>query len=185
MTRSVLVLALTFFALAAAVRADPHARGTCDPHIRSTEAALRAAMADGVRVSPTLQRLVDRLETSDVVVYLMFDRSTTPALAAHTSLLTAAGGRRYLRVSIDRRYAGCRLVGILGHELQHAVEIADSPSTTDQGRVAALYQRIGFRSAGIGDDCFDSVGAIVIGRIIEREALARYKEFTRTADSHR
>ena len=45
--------------------------------------------------------------------------------------ISANSGRRYLRISIDRRYAGCQRLGILGHELRHAVEIADAASVTE------------------------------------------------------
>ncbi|MCU1384709.1 MAG: hypothetical protein JWL71_3406 [Acidobacteria bacterium] len=177
MIRSTLVFALVFATLAT-LDAQAGAAGVCDPHIRSTEAGLLATLADGARVSPTLRRLIDRLNASDVVVYLMFDRAATATLAGHTSLLTTAAGRRYLRVSIDRRSGGCRLAGILGHELQHAVEIAECPAVTDEAGLILLYQRIGFRSGGIAADCFDSAGAILAGRIIEREVAARYREFT-------
>ena len=156
--------------------ADPPLR---DPHIRSTEPELLDALAEGIRRSPTLRDLVDRLETSDVVVYLTFDRSWSPQLAGHLSLMTAVPGRRYLRVSFDRRNAGCRRLAILGHELHHAVEIAESPAVVDDATLAALYRRIGFRSYGAHGECFDSVGAILAGRMVEKEALARYTEFTR------
>jgi hypothetical protein len=183
MIRSV-PFALAFLALAA-VHSEPSRLGDCDPHVRSDEPSLLAALREGSRVSPTLHRLVEQLEGSNVVVYLMYDRSPAPTLAGHTSLLTTAAGRRYLRVSIDRRNVGCRLVGMLGHELQHAVEIAESPSATDNAGVASLYQRIGFRSGGMRGDCFDTAAAILAGRMIEREVLGRYKEFTRTSASHR
>jgi hypothetical protein len=175
MTRSIWTLAFLFLALTL----QPLAHEGFDPHIRSSEPELLDAVARGVDVSPTLRALVDRLETSDVVVYLAFDRSPSPQLAGHLSLITAAGGRRYLRVAIDRRNAGCQRIAILGHELQHAVEIAESPSVTDEAALAALYRRIGFRSEGGHIDCFDSVGAILAGRTVEKEVRDRYTEFTR------
>jgi hypothetical protein len=170
MTCSLRTLACLFVAL---TFAPPGAAGaTCpDPHIRSTDTELLDALAQGARVSPTLRRLVDRLEASDVVVYLMFDPRASPELAGHLSLLTAVRGRRYLRVSIDRRTNGCRRIAILGHELQHAVEIAEAPWVTSEATLAALYRRIGF-SSGIGRlDCFDSAGAILAGRTVEKEML--------------
>lgn len=143
-----------------------------NPHIRSLEPEILDALAQGINASPTLRRLVETLEASDVVVYIAFDRSASPSMAGHLSLLAAPPGRRYLRVSIDRRLAGCRRLAILGHELQHAVEIAESHRVTDNASLAELYRRIGFRSAGSHDDCFDSVGAILAGRTVEKEVLA-------------
>ena len=158
MTRSIRTLALFLFALTAHTRAaEPDLR---DPHIRSDELDLLDDLAKGAHVSPTLRRLIDRLESSDVVVYLMFDRAMAPNTAGHLSLITTVPGRRYLRIAIDRRNAGCQRLAILGHELQHAVEIADAPSVTDQRAVASLYSAIGFRSDNGRDDCFDSRLAI-------------------------
>jgi hypothetical protein len=169
MTRSIRTLALCVLALA--VPAAAPAADLRDSHIRSTEAELIAALADGARLSPTLQSLIDRLEASDVIVYLTFDRSPSPGLAGHLSLLAAVPGRRYLRVAIDRRNVGCQRIAILGHELQHAVEIAESPSVTSDATVVALYRRIGFRSRETRVDCFDSLGAILAGQIVKKEVL--------------
>jgi hypothetical protein len=153
---------------------DPLAseRVVSDPHIRSTEPELLDAVADGALTSPTLHQLVERLEASDVVVYLTFDPSPSPHTSGHLSLISAVPGRRYLRVSIDRHRTGCQRIAILGHELHHAVEIAESPSVTDDATLMALYQRIGFKSAGAHLECFDSVGALLAGRIVEKELQA-------------
>jgi hypothetical protein len=169
MTRLIWTLAFLFVAFTP----DPLAseRVEFDPHIRSAEPELLDAVADGAPLSPTLHHLVDRLDASDVVVYLSFDRSPAPRMAGHLSLISAVPGRRYVRVSIDRRLAGWQRIAILGHELHHAVEIAESPSVTDETTLVALYQRIGFRSDGDGvhRECFDSVGAILAGRSVEKE----------------
>ena len=170
MTRSTWTLAFLFL-LTIIPPTAASAQTVIDPHIRSSEPELLAALAQGARVSPTLQRLLDRLESSDVVVYLMFDRRPSPDTAGHIALITAVPERRYLRISIDHRLIGCQRLAILGHELHHAVEIAESPAVTGDAAVAALYRRIGFRSAGAGE-CFDSAGAILAGRIVEKEALA-------------
>jgi hypothetical protein len=143
-----------------------------DPHIRATEPEMLDDLDHGARVSPTLRRLVDRLAASDVVVYLTFDRAPSPTTAGHLSLIAAVGGRRYLRIAIDRRYLGCQRLAVLGHELQHAVEIADAPGATDQDSVASLYRTIGFRSDTGRDNCFDSRLAIDTGLQVRREILA-------------
>jgi hypothetical protein len=167
MTRSMVALAVFLFATSFAASAAENPR---DPHIRSTEHELSDELARGARQSPTLSRLVDHLEMSDVVVYLTFDRMPTSNTAGRISLIAAAPGRRYLRVSIDRRIGGCQRLALLGHELQHAVEIADAMEVVDAEGVASLYKRIGFRSDR-GRDCYDSQLAIQTGQRIQREVL--------------
>ena len=176
MTRSIWTLAFLFLALMLHPRAS--ARAAFDPHIRTGEPEILDALVAGARVSPTLQHLLDRIEASDVVVYIGFDRSPSPQSAGHLSLLTAAAGRRYLRVTIDRRSVGSQRIAILGHELHHALEIAESPSVIDDATLSALYRRIGFRSGGARGDCFDSAGAILAGQTVRKETLGRYTEFT-------
>jgi hypothetical protein len=151
-----------------------------NPHVRSIEPELAATLAQGVQESATLRRLVETLEASDVIVYVTFDRNPSPELAGHISLITARAERRYLRVSIDRRTIGCQRLALLGHELQHAVEIAESPSVKDDAALAALYRRIGFKSGGNGrSDCFDSAGAILAGQIVLKEVLVAQVSGTR------
>jgi hypothetical protein len=178
MTRSTWTLAFLFLALISA-RTAGISSDIGDPHIRSSEAELLAAVHDGIHLSPTLQHIVGRLETSDVIVYLMFNRPAAAARpTAHISLLATSAGRRYLRVTIDRSSTGCERIALLGHELHHALEIAESPSVTDEAGLAALYRRIGFRSVNDHTDCFDSVGAILAGQLIARELRGRYTDLT-------
>ena len=171
MTRTTWTLAF-FFASLLTVHVRAAEADVRDPHVRSIEPEMLDDLERGARLSPTLHRLVDRLEASDVVVYLMFDRAPRPMTAGHVSLIASVPGRRYLRISIDRRHADCRRLAILGHELQHAVEIADAPGATDQDSVAALYRTIGFRSDTGRRDCFDSQLAIDTGLQVQREILA-------------
>jgi len=102
----------------------------------------------------------------------MFDTELTPNTDGHVSLMSKAGGRRYLRLSIDRHTAGCQRLAILGHELQHAVEIAEAADAVDRASMVLLYRRIGFRTAGGRPDFFDSRLAIETGQQVRREVLA-------------
>ena len=168
MTRSIWTLALFLLVLHThALAADLTVR---DPHVRSLE--LLDDLKKGAHASPTLKALLDRLETSDVVVYLTFDHAMPAHMAGRVSLMVAVPGRRYLRISIDRRSVGCQRLAILGHELQHAVEIADATEATDQASVASLYRRIGFRSESGPRASFDSRLAIETGQRVRREVLS-------------
>jgi hypothetical protein len=143
------------------------------PHIRSNQPALLEAVDTASRVSPTFRQLAERLSTSDVIVYLHYRMAGEPGLAGATSFMTAAGGVRYLRVSIDPRLSGCERFALLGHELQHAVEIAEARSVVDQRSLEALYRTMGIQSPAACARCFESAGAIAAGRRIQREVLTQ------------
>src|SRR5262249_43077552 len=141
----------------------------------SSVAELRAVLAAGIRLSPTFRAIVTDLERSDVVVYLTQEPHAAGA-AAHTSLVASAGGRRYLRISLDPKRSGCDRLALLGHELRHALEIAVEPAVVDADSLAALYERIGFASCGGGRRCYDSAAAIEAGRQIAREVATGTSE---------
>ena len=75
-------------------------------HIRSANSRLCAVIALGVKVSPTLRTIVERIESSDVITYIDMRLLTTPGVAAQSQFVNAAGGRRYVRVLIDSRFNG-------------------------------------------------------------------------------
>jgi hypothetical protein len=134
-------------------------------------AQMRSAVISGIEASPTLRSLVDRLEASDVVVYLVARPSRSPEVAGHVAFMSAVGGRRYLCVSIDPKFTGARLIGLIGHELCHAVEIAEQASVVDERSLAALYRRIGFAQGERRSDQFDTSGAIETGGRIMRDVI--------------
>jgi hypothetical protein len=133
--------------------------------------------------SSTLQALVDRLDQSDVIVYVehaVLDSS----LRARTRLVGARGGWRYVRVQIDCRQNLTSQVAFLGHELQHAVEIADATTTVDEPSLLQLYRKIGF--ALYGDESkFETDGAVDTGRQVQREWLASATVARRAANESR
>jgi hypothetical protein len=140
-------------------------------HVRSTEAPLRGALELGAAHSELFQALVDRLNASDVVVHVLYDDRPWPGVAGHLTFAASAGGVRYLRIAVRRRLSGCDLVAILGHELQHAVEIADERSVVDQPTMAAFYATAGERRNGDGRPTFDTAAAIAAGDRVRREFL--------------
>jgi len=58
----------------------------------------------------------------------------------------------------------------LGHELYHALEIAQEPSIVDARTLAAFYRRHGIETGGIaGRQTFETEGAEQAGRQARRE----------------
>ena len=139
-------------------RADRGASGCVVPvetrlnHIRSSEPALEKALEDGFSRSPLFRRLVQRIELLNGIVYLSAGaviRRGPPGeefhrIAGATSFaVVPAGDYRILRTSVELRSSN-RTVAILGHELQHVVEILETPEARDLRSVERLFARIGY-----------------------------------------
>lgn len=139
-------------------------------HVRTLHPALTAAIRAGVEQSDCFRALVDRIAASDIVVHVMYADRQPAGIAGHVAFAVAAGGARYVRISVSPRLRGCALLAILGHELQHVVEIADEPSVVDQASMAAFYSRIG-EPLDERTTTFDTAAAVAAGDRVRREVL--------------
>lgn len=154
MDRRTLVVCAVAFVAQAALAGDirPSAGGSPTPSppggaIRSVNRDPRLAelLAHGMARSVTLQGLVASLEASDVIVYVSFVQ--TPARNGYlVHQITVAGPHRYLRVLLETRLSNREVIPLLAHELQHALEVAQSPHVRDREGIKALFERIGFPS---------------------------------------
>jgi hypothetical protein len=115
-------------------------------HVRPTVTRLREALDRGVALSPTLRDLVDRLEDSDVIVHLTLERYQSESDLGMLRFAASANGVRYVRISIRHDLRLDDLAVVIGHELQHAVEIADRPWVDSEKALDQLYRTIGFET---------------------------------------
>ena len=81
-------------------------------------------------------------------------------------MLPRVNGYRYVRIQLALRGAPEDSIAILGHELRHAVEVADAVEVSDTDALERLYQRIGIRG---GPQVYDTTAAQETGRIVRRE----------------
>jgi len=151
--------------------ASPAAADVVDetPHVRATGGYARWLIDTAVTYSVTVSALSERLAKSDVIVYVRVVPLRTGT--AKTVLLNAEGPVRYLLVSIDNGHAPEVLVEMLGHELQHAVEIASAPDVRDEAGLVALYRRIGLHRDATNN--FETVLAQEMGRRARRDLINR------------
>lgn len=138
-------------------------------HVRTQDHSMRMLLKRGFTHSATFARLIARLEQSDVIVYVEEVPRLPSALEGRMMMLPATHGRRYVRIQLALRGAPDDAVAVLGHELQHAIEVAQETGVTDQTTLSALYRRIGTRG---GPEIYDTVAAQEVGRIVRRELLA-------------
>jgi len=166
-----LALAVTPVTAESLIEQPPH---YCQ--VRTTDRRITEAVELGLHDSPTFRELVNRINISDVVVYVAPDAAElAPGIDGRLTFLSATGGYRYVLVRVNTTLPAQRLASLLGHELQHAREIADSDAIVDPATLAREYAaRIGYQSRRGQHDhqTFDSAAAIRAGEQVLREVLA-------------
>jgi len=146
--------------------------------IRPEPGLLTTVVETGFERSVLFRALVERIRQSDVIVHLTCSRFKTRRLAGQTLLASAGPDVRYLRVQVDCEQSDPVLVSIVGHELQHVVEIASAPSVVDDNSFALLFRAIGFSSCLSPDaDRFETAAALKAGERVRTEYL-HYSELS-------
>ena len=141
------------------------------PHVRPETATLRALTAQAAARSPLVHELIDRLDRSDVVVYIRHRRFGSVLLDGRIGILSAAGERRYLVIELACDRTELVQMATLGHELHHALEIAAEPSIVNPRTLAQFYARIGIASPIGPGQTFETRAAAEIGARVRHELL--------------
>ena len=142
------------------------------PHVRPETSELQALLDDLVSRSPTAKRLVDRLNDSNVIVYVRHRPFTTSTLEGRIGIVASGGGsRRYLVIELACGRPPETQLATFGHELQHAVEIARAGDVIDARTLAQHYLRIGFRVSSLFD-AFETEAALDTSVQVRREVAA-------------
>jgi hypothetical protein len=147
---------------------------TRDPRIRTTDRRMRKLIDEGVRASASLRALVRRIEQSDVVVYVHCEPHMQSRAAGRLIFVSAGGGLRYVVVQLARSESRPQQIALLAHELQHAVEIADTPSIVDGPSLAREYLRMGHVNhlSSTQSIAFDTDAAVEMGAKVLDEIAA-------------
>lgn len=170
--RSIVIWIIT---LAVTLVAASKARGQM-PRVRVADPRLARLLAMGYRGSPTLRQIVDRIERSDVIVYIVAQPFEWRRTAGTMQFVTSAGGARYLRITLATQLPASATIGLLGHELQHALEVALEPWVVDGATLETLYRRIGHAyTVGAVPVSYDTERAQEAGRrvLVETRASTR------------
>lgn len=120
----------------------PDAAVVRPPAVRPLNRDAERLLAEARRRSPTIARLLDALEASDLVVYLEV-RLMSRCQTGRLRLVASNGPRRFVKVDVSATARWDEALGWLGHELQHAVEVASAADVRDDGSLEKFYRRIG------------------------------------------
>jgi hypothetical protein len=135
--------------------------------VRVTDARLRSLVAEGLHRSRTFAGLVTALNHSDVIVYIESVMILPKGTMGRLTMMPRAGEYRYLRVQIRAELSRPEAIALIGHELQHAMEIAGATEVRDTPAMIRLYERIGHASTG--EHAYDTDAAQDMGRTVRRE----------------
>jgi hypothetical protein len=156
---------LTMMLLALAITAQDSSQR----HVRASEPAILALIDTGLSRSATLRSLIATLDESDVIVYIdvKVTRQGLGGYLAHQ--IVARGGHRYLHVAVETKGAQDRLVALLAHELQHAVEVARAPEAVDTESLKQLFDRLAVRFGCGGTTCSETQAARDVEHVVGQE----------------
>ena len=146
------------------------------PRVRSHSARIVDAIARGTGASPTFRRLVETIDATDGLVFVDEGRCGGGVRACLLPLVTLAGPSRLLRILVNLRKApGCETFEMIGHELQHAIEVLSHAGIRSDVQVYHFFHRVGRTSA----DRFETDAAMQVGIAIGDEACRATRLFGR------
>ena len=135
--------------------------------VRAVDSRASVAIADGLRRSPTFAGLIAAINRSDVIVYVESVHTLPATIAGRMLLSTKNSGFRYVRIQVSKRLIDEELISTIGHELQHAIEVAEHPHVHSAAALIELYRRIGAGSSTF--QRYETEAARRIGALVRKE----------------
>jgi hypothetical protein len=167
-----LPLALIAIALASTSVAARSSSVGAVSRVRGASIDSERLLAELIARSPTGRGLVEQLGRSDLIVYVRYEWFQTQMLRGRIGVVASGGNRRLFAIEINSHQTRTEQLAALGHELQHAVEIAAAPSVRDARSLAALYGAIGQPAGYPGAEMFETAAAAEMGHRVRHELSA-------------
>jgi hypothetical protein len=141
------------------------------PRVRSSDSALAGLIAQATRGSETFRRLITSIQASNGIVYVEPGRCGHGVRACLKIWMQVSGPNRFLRIVIDRSPSDrdLQVMGSLGHELQHAVEVLSEPAVT---KGATMYNFLR-RTASNHSNRFETTAAVNAGNDVIDELMGQ------------
>lgn len=145
--------------------------------VRAMSGAARAILSEAVTRSPTIAHLIAVLQDERAFVFVD-TRLDAAVPTGQTSLLTATSAGRYIHVVINPALSIDRRIELLGHELQHALEIAGADDVRDAQSFRHHFTEIG-RAVGastVREAAYETDAAQDVERQVRRDLTARIRD---------
>jgi hypothetical protein len=133
--------------------------------VRGVGPRVAAVVIEAAARSETFRGLVDRISSTDGIVYVEEGQCGHGVQACLLLKLTIAGSNRMLWILVDPRMSDRDLMGSIGHELQHAVEVLSNRAVRSYAAMYLLYEATCYKCGSR----FETDGAIWAGDAVRRE----------------
>lgn len=153
--------------------AQTHA--TPAPRVRPETSEIASLLEDLVQRSPTARNLLIAIEHSDIVVYVRHRIFAESTLNGRTGFVRSEMPTRFLIIEIGCPRSRLEQLVTLGHELQHAAEVAADPTVADPRALAQYFDRIGVRTistAAAAGATFETAAAQIVETRVRQELLS-------------
>jgi plastocyanin len=133
--------------------------------VRSSNPSIVALINDATEHSKTFRALIATINASDGIVYVEEGKCGHGVRACFVAV-KKAGANRVLRVQVDMRKADWELMGSIGHELRHTIEVLGERTVVSSPTMYLFYKRIGL----IGTErTFETKEAVDAGDAVRNE----------------
>jgi hypothetical protein len=144
------------------------------PRVRSSSPFIRGVIDDAIDASPTFRKLVATIGGTDGIVYVEQGTCRHGVRACLSLSVTQSAGFRFLRILINlggasRGGGRLDLIGTIGHELWHALEVLADRTLTTAAKIFQFYTREGVA----GHDAFETAAAVSVGHRVRHEVGER------------
>ena len=133
--------------------------------VRSTNAVIGRVLKEASDRSQAFRRLVETINASDGTVFVE-EGQCGQGVRACLVTVTMAGANRNLWVKVDTDTADVDLMGSIGHELQHAIEVLSDRTVTSGTAMYFFYLKKGSRSQ---TGTFETRAAVAAGEAVRTE----------------
>ena len=140
--------------------------------VRADDPAIAALIAQASQRSTTFGVLVETVNATDGIVYVKEGICGRGARACITHQVIIAGPNRVLHILVDPHRPDWDLMGALGHELRHAIEVLNAPTITSDAAMRSFYKQNGVELNGV----LETRAAIATGADVRREIRQALRE---------
>ena len=138
--------------------------------VRPVDHSAAALLRQAMQKSAVVRTLVEGLAHTDLIVHVEMSRLLPGGIGGTTRFVASRGDHRYLRITLSAALPPDARIAMLGHELQHAQEIAGAKIAD----VEALRRLLAIEGYATGHNLYETDAARRVEYAVREELKTRY-----------